>query len=144
MPRHRSTALLRRPRAVGWVLLVALLFALSPALNQPLAYAGLDGAQAMDICSSQGPQNLAAAGAHAAARPAGPQPTPTPTSAPAPPHCPMCLQPADRHAPPAAPRPPLLTLQAAQRQPPHRQPFFYLDAAPLWAPARGPPAAIGI
>lgn len=140
MPRHLPTALLRRPWAMAWVLLVAVLLALSPTLNHALAYAGLDGARAMDICTSQGPQSLAAPSAHADAS-AEPQRTPAPTSAP-PPHCPLCLLQADRHAPPPAPLPPLRTLQRAQRPPPQRPPLLYVATALLWAAPRGPPTVI--
>ena len=138
MTRPLPTELLRRPMAVWWTVLVALLFALAPTLSQALAFSGLAGVQRTDICTSLGPQALAPVTAQATDSRA-PQ-----ESAPGIPqlHCPFCLHPADRCAPPPPVLPYLLTVQGPQQEIADWQAFFYFGKTSLWAPPRGPPAAL--
>jgi anti-sigma factor RsiW len=133
------TEKLRRPSAVWWTLLVAVLFALAPTLTHALDHlggAGAAGVQRIEICTSQGPQTVAPDTAHAVDSPIGQDSTSTP------PHCAFCLHQADRIAPPPQLLPYLLTLQGGQQEIADWQAFFYFDKTPLWAPPRGPPLAI--
>ena len=137
MTRTLSTEQLRRPLAVWWVVLVAVLFALTPTLTHALAHvlpdAGVAGAQRIDICTTQGPQSLAPDSA-----PTDGAPTHTSTQT----HCPFCLHQADRCAPPPPVLPYLLMDQGGPREMRDWQAFFYFDKTSLWAPPRGPPSAI--
>ncbi len=136
MTRTLSTEQLRRPLAVWWAVLVAVLFALAPTLTHALAFAGVAGAQRIDICTTQGPQTIAPDSAQAADSPAGQESASTQT------HCPFCLHQADRCAPPPPALPYLLTDQGPQQEIAECQVFFYFDKTSLWAPPRGPPSAI--
>jgi hypothetical protein len=133
------TEKLRRPSAVWWTLLVAVLFALAPTLTHALEHVGRGGGsdlQRIEICTSQGLQTVAPDTAHAVESPTGPDSTPTP------PHCPFCLHQADRMAPPPHPLRSVLTVQGAAQAIAAWQAFFYCDNTPLWAPPRGPPMEI--
>jgi hypothetical protein len=138
MKRTLTTELLRRPLAVWWAVLVAVLFALAPTLTHALAFAVVAGAQRMDICTTQGPQALALDTAQAAESSDGQETAPTHASTQ--PHCPFCLHQADRCAPPPPLLPYLLTDQGGQQEIADRQAFFYFGKTSLWAPPRGPPA----
>ncbi|RFO95161.1 hypothetical protein DIC66_19825 [Rhodoferax lacus] len=137
MTRTLLSEKLRRPTAVWWTVLVAVLFALAPTLTHALAWTGLAGAQRLEICSTQGPQALASAQAYAVDSPDGQESTTQQT------HCPSCLHQADR----CAPAPHLLTcvlkVTDGQQEMPDWQAFFHLDPPALWAPPRGPPSATG-
>lgn len=134
MARTQCIEQLRGPRAVWWALLVAVLFALYPTLGHVLAFAGVDGAQRMEICTSQGPQTLAPERARAADAPVG-------EPAAAQPHCAFCLHQADRFAPVPQDVPALLLTQLGRQPVPLGPSFFYLGTTALWAPPRGPPVA---
>ena len=139
MTQHLLTEKLRRPWAVWWTVLVAVLFALAPTLTHALAYAGVGGgAERIEICTAQGPQTVAPDQAHAVDSPGGQDSTSTQH------HCPFCLHQADRHAPPPHQLPYLLTVQGGQQEMPDWQAFFYFDKTSLWAPPRGPPTAIAM
>jgi hypothetical protein len=131
------TEKLRRPCALWWAVLVAVLFVLAPTMTHALAYAGVEGAERIDICTTQGPQSVAPDPAQAVDSPDGQDSTPSQ------PHCPFCLHQADRCAPPPHLLPYLLTVQGGQHEMPDWQAFFYFDNRSLWAPPRGPPVAIG-
>jgi hypothetical protein len=133
------TEKLRRPSAVWWTLLVAVLFALAPTLTHALEHVGTVGGsdlQRIEICTSQGTQTVAPDTAHAVESPTGPDSTPTP------PHCPFCLHQADRMAPPPHLLPYLLMVLDGAQALSAWQAFSYTDNTPLWAPPRGPPMAI--
>lgn len=134
MTRTLPSEHLRRPAALWWTLLLAVLFVLAPTLGRALAFAGVAGAQRIEICTTQGPQALAPEQAQAAASQGGPE------SAPMQAHCPFCLHQADRWAPPPPLLPTLLVFQDGPQQLPTWQAFFYSDTTSLWAPPRGPPA----
>ena len=53
------TEQLRRPWAVWWTVLVAVLFALAPTLTHALAFAGVGSAERIEICTTQGPKTVA-------------------------------------------------------------------------------------
>ena len=127
------TEQLRRPWAVWWSVLVAVLFALAPTLTHALAFVSVDGAERIEICTTQGPKTVAPDRAHAVDSPTGQDSTPTQN------HCPFCLHQADRYAPPPHLLPYLPTVQGGQQEMPDWQAFFYFDKTPLWAPPRGPP-----
>jgi hypothetical protein len=128
---------LRRPRAVWWAVLVAVLFALVPTLTRALAFAGLDGAERIEICTTQGPKAVAAESTHAVDSATGQDSTTTQT------HCPFCLHQADRFAPPPHLLPSLFAVQDGQQEISGWQVFFYFDKNSLWAPPRGPPLVVG-
>ena len=138
MTQNLLTDKLRRPWAVWWTVLVALLFVLAPTLTHAFAFAGVGGAARIEICTAQGPQTVAPDIAHAVDSPNGQDSTPMQT------HCPFCLHQADRYAPPPHLLPYLLTVQGGQQEIPAWQAFFYFDKSSLWAPPRGPPAAIAM
>jgi hypothetical protein len=138
MTRTLLSEQLRRPCAVWWTVLVAVFFALAPTLTHALAWGGVAGAQRMDICTTQGPQALASAQAHAVDSSDGQESTTRQ------PHCPFCLHQADRCAPPPHLLPYLLKVTDGQQEMPDWQAFFYFDTPALWAPPRGPPSATGI
>jgi hypothetical protein len=134
MTRTPLTQQLRRPRALCWVLLVAVLFAMAPTLGRVLAFAGVTGAQRMEICSTQGPQALVADSGKAA-----PGPAQEPAAAQS--HCPFCLHQADRLLALPARVPEFLAVHSEQQEVPVRLAFFYARQTSLWAPPRGPPTA---
>ena len=127
---------LRRPCAVWWTVLVAVLFALGPTLTHALAFAGLGGADRIEICTSQGTKTVAPDTAHALESPTGPDSTPMQN------HCPFCLHQADRCAPPPHQLSYLQGVQGGQQEIADWQVFLYIDNTPLWAPPRGPPVGI--
>ena len=127
------TEQLRRPCAVWWTVLVAVLFTLGPTLTHALAFAGLGVPDRIEICTSLGTKTVAPDTAHALESPAGPDSTPMQN------HCPFCLHQADRCAPPPHQLSYLQGVQGGQQEIADWQAFFYFDKIPLWAPPRGPP-----
>ena len=127
------TEQLRRPWAVWWSVLVAVLFALAPTLTHALAFVSVDGAERIEICTSQGPITVAPDNVHAEDSPGGQESTHTQK------HCPFCLHQSDRSAPLPSQLTYLQGVQGVQQKIADWQAFFYLDKAPLWAPPRGPP-----
>jgi hypothetical protein len=142
MPRTLTTEMLRRPLAIWVTVLVAVLFALAPTLTHALAFAGVAGAQRMDICTTQGPQTVAPDTAQATDSSAGQDAAPTHLSSQ--PHCPFCLHHADRCVPVPPLLPYLLMDQGGPQEIADGQAFFYFDKTSLWAPPRGPPPSIGM
>ena len=136
MSTHRTTEKLTRPRAVWWIVLVALWFSAMPLLSHSLAMAGGPGDGRLEICTTQGPQTVAPDNAHATDSPNGQE------SGSVQKHCPFCLHPADRYAPPPHPNPYLFTVQSGYQVPVAWQAFFYPDKHLLWARPRGPPSAL--
>ena len=135
MTRALATEKLRRPLAVWWTVLVAVLFAIAPTLTHALSFAVGDNTR-LEICTAQGARTLAPDTTPAVDSSTGQEPT---TSIG---HCPFCLHQADRLAPPPSPLPSLLTAQGGQQEIADWQVFLYTDTPPLWAPPRGPPAEI--
>lgn len=127
------TEKLRRPCAVWWTVLVAVLFALAPTLTHALAFAGVGGAQRIEICTAQGSKTVAPDNAHAVDSPTGPDSTSMQS------HCPFCLHQADRCAPPPHQLSYLQGVQGGQQEIVDWQAFFYFDKISFWAPPRGPP-----
>jgi Protein of unknown function (DUF2946) len=124
------TQKLRRPSAVWWSVLVAVLFALAPTLTQALAVASLGGEIPIEICTAQGSKTLA---------PDGEQHSPATHT-----HCLFCLHLSDRYAPAPQQAPSLFLAQGRYERRAICQDFFYLDTTSLWSPPRGPPPAIDI
>jgi hypothetical protein len=132
MTRAFVTEKLRRPLAVWWTVLVAVLFTLAPTLTHALA--SVSGGHRLEICTTQGPRTVAVDSAHSADSSAGQESAASIT------HCPFCLHQADRLAPPPSPLPYLFTAHSGQQEIADWQVFLYADNTPLWAPPRGPPA----
>ena len=133
-----STEQLRRPWAVWWAVLVAVLFALAPTLTHALAFAGVGRAEIIEICTTQGPKAVAPDKVHEVVSSTGQDSTSMQS------HCPFCLHQADRSAPPPHQMSYLQGVQGGQQEIAVWQAFFYLDKTPLWAPPRGPPVAFKI
>jgi hypothetical protein len=123
-------------RAVWWTVLVAVWFAALPLLTHSRVLTLDPVTGGIEICTSQGPQTVAPDNAHATDSPTGQESDSTHK------HCPFCLHPADRYAPPPHPKPYLFLVQGGPQVPVAWQAFFYFDRTALWAPPRGPPAAI--
>jgi hypothetical protein len=135
MTRALATEKLRRPLAVWWTVLVAVLFSIAPTLTHAIALAHGDNI-GIEICTAQGSRSVAPDTAHAVDSSTGQDSTASLQ------HCPFCLQQADRIAPPPNPRPDFFKAQGGQQQIADWQVFSYLDNTPLWAPPRGPPTEI--
>jgi hypothetical protein len=123
---------------VWWGVLVSLWFAAVPLLTHSQALAINPATGGIEICTSHGSQFIAPDGALATESPNGQD------SGSSHQHCPFCLHPADRYAPPPHSDPYLFVVQGGQQVPVAWQAFFYLDKTPLWAPSRGPPVAFEI
>lgn len=123
MTRAPVTAKLRRPLAVWWTVLVAVLFSIAPTLSHALSFVHGDN-PGIEICSGQGTRNV------------------TPDAVPSVQHCPFCLHQADRLAPPPGPQTYLFRDQGGQQEIAVWQVFLYIDNTPLWAPPRGPPVEL--
>jgi hypothetical protein len=135
MTRALATEKLRRPLAVWWAVLVAVLFAVAPTLTHALAFAHGDSLP-IEICTAQGARTVAPDTAHARDS-ASEQ-----DSSVAMQHCPFCLHQADRIAPLLLALPHLLSPQGAQQVLTDWQLLGYADNTPLWSPPRGPPTDI--
>jgi hypothetical protein len=135
MTRALATEKLRRPLAVWWTVLVAVLFAVAPTLTHALSFVHGDS-PGIEICTAQGTKTVAPDAAHAVDYSAGQEPAASIQ------HCPFCLHQADRIAPPPKHPPYLLMTQGGQQEIADWQVFFYTGNTPLWAPPRGPPIEI--
>jgi len=142
MNRSLITETLRRPRAVWWAVLVAVCFALAPTLNHALAYAGVEGAESIEICTTQGPQILASDALLGTIQDFNPATNPVPKSNER--HCPFCLHQADRNVPGPYLFPSVLKARSPQQEIPAKLAFFYTGKMPSWAPPRGPPTAVAL
>jgi hypothetical protein len=124
---------LRRPWAVWWALLLAVLFATAPTLSHALAFASSDSSYA--ICTAQGPRAVAADSSDSGDSPSGQESAPTLQ------HCPFCLHPTGRIAPPPSLLPYLLKAAGGQQEVPVWQAFFFRRIHARWLEPRGPPSA---
>jgi hypothetical protein len=120
---------LRRPWAVWLAVLLAVLFATAPTLSHALAFAS--GDSRYEICTAQGPRAVAPDSTNAGDSSNGQESSPT--------HCPFCLHPTDRLAPPPHHFAYLLMVTGGQQEMAVWQAFFYADNTLFWTPARGPP-----
>ncbi len=118
-----------RPWAVWLALCVAFVMALAPTVSHALVWS--EGVQpgSLDICTSAGPGF-----SNAADSPNGQE------SAGSLNHCPFCLQPTDRVAPPPHPVAYLFLDLGGQPEGPSWQAFFYAATDTYAPPPRGPPA----
>jgi len=118
---------LHRLWAAWLAVLLALFGALAPTVSHALALRGV--AQGIEICTSSGTQILPADS------PTGPE------SVLSLDHCPLCLHPADRVAPPPHLMPYLFLVQGGQQEDMVSQAFFYslhfYSRAPRGPPERG-------
>ena len=130
-----TTEKLRRPLAVWWTVLVAVLFAIAPTLTHALSFLHGDNVP-IEICTAQGSKTVAPDTAHSVDASTGQD------SAVSIQHCPFCLHQADRLAPPPSPLPYHLRTQGGQQEIANSLVFLYVDTTPLWAPPRGPPTDI--
>jgi hypothetical protein len=135
MTRALATEKLRRPLAVWWTVLVAVLFSIAPTLTHAIAFAHGDNI-GIEICTAQGSKAVAPDTAHAVDSSTGQESTATLQ------HCPFCLQQADRIAPPPSPQTYILRAQGGSQKITDRHLFLFTDNTPLWAPPRGPPTEI--
>jgi hypothetical protein len=135
MTRALATEKLRRPLAVWWTVLVAVLFTIAPTLSHAISFVRGDSVP-IEICTAQGAKTVAPDTAHSEDASTGQD------SAVSIQHCPFCLQQADRMAPPPSPQPYLLRTQGGQLEIANSLVLLYVDNTPLWAPPRGPPAEI--
>jgi hypothetical protein len=135
MTRALATEKLRRPLAVWWTVLVAVLFAIAPTLTHAISFVHGDNVP-IEICTAQGSRTVAPDTAHSADASTGQESTASVQ------HCPFCLQQADRMAPPPSPQPYLVRTHGRQQKIANWQVFLYADNTPLWSPPRGPPAEI--
>ena len=135
MTRALATEKLRRPLAVWWTVLVAVLFATLPTLTHALSFVHGDSLR-IEICTAQGSKAVAPDTTHAVDSSAGQESTPSIQ------HCPFCLHQADRLAPAPYPQSSLFRTQGGQQEIADWQVFLYIDNTPLWAPPRGPPVEI--
>mgnify|MGYP000243998531 CR=1 FL=1 len=128
------TTQLRRPRAVWWAVLVAVLFAIAPTLSRALNFANPHSGHNFEICSAQ---KLTTAAPDAV-----PSATGSPTgqeSATTLQHCPFCLHSADRLAPPPSLWPYPLVVAGGPQEMPAWQAVFFRKIHTLWLEPRGPP-----
>ena len=135
MTRALATERLRRPLAVWWTVLVAVLFSILPTLTHALTLLRGDGL-GIEICTVQGTKTVTLDAAHAVDSSSGQESTASMQ------HCPFCLQLADRLAPPPTPQSYRFRTQVGQPEIADWQVFLYIDNTPLWAPPRGPPVEI--
>jgi hypothetical protein len=135
MTRALATEKLRRPLAVWWTVLVAVLFAIAPTLTHAISFVHGDNVP-IEICTAQGSKTVEPDAAHSVNSSTGQE------SAASIQHCPFCLHQADRIAPPPNTQPYLLGTQGGQQEIATWQVFLYADNTPLWSPPRGPPSEI--
>jgi hypothetical protein len=137
---------MNRWRASRWslwlALLLSLLGALAPAVSRALAAPGRT-AQAIEVCTSEGPRWLSATAAEAAVAAADPDFLRTASpggqdAAPSLDHCPFCLLVAERLGPPPAASMHFFNAESGLA-PPDAQALFFRSISPgsIWP--RGPP-----
>jgi hypothetical protein len=134
MARTLHTEQLRRPWAVWWAVLLAVLFAMAPTLSHGLAFAS--GDSGFEICTAQGAKRIAPDGAISGDSSNGQESTAALS------HCPFCLHTADRLAPPPHHLAYLFVVMGGQQERTVWQAFFYADNTLFWAAPRGPPAPV--
>ncbi len=128
-----SSENLRRPWAVWWTLLVAVLFAFTPTLTHALAFFGASSFDRNEICSALGKQSIALKNTQSVDSHAGQDSTSTHN------HCPFCLHTSDRPVPPPHHLAYLFIGSDGQQEMAVWQAFFYADNTRFWAAPRGPP-----
>jgi hypothetical protein len=133
MARPLHPAHLCRPWVVWWAVLLAVLFATAPTLSHALAFASGDSRFA--ICTAQGPWTVAADSTDSGDSPSGQESAATLQ------HCPFCLHPTDRIAPPPSLLPYLMMVAGGQQEVPVWQAFFFRHIHARWLEPRGPPTA---
>lgn len=121
-------AILRRPWAVCLALWLACVMALAPTVSHALVHARPD--LPIEICSSSGTRTV---------------PADAPVSQGAPlalDHCPFCLHPSDRSAPPPSQTFYLFSVTGGQQEAAVAQAFFYAHPPAFAPPPRGPPHSV--
>jgi hypothetical protein len=121
--RHR---LVHRPWVVWLAVCLALLGALASTLSHALQ--AERGMGLLEVCTTRGAQQITADS------PNGQEPAPNSLA-----HCPFCLQPTDRAAPPPEPLPYLFLAQGGHTAPAIWQAFFFVAEFVLPTAPRGPP-----
>jgi hypothetical protein len=119
------------------VLCVAWFAALAPTVSHALAWGQVSELTFIEVCSTTGARVVAVDNAFTPADSNPGQESPLTLS-----HCPFCLQPTDRCAPPPHPLPYLFLVQGGQQEAPVWQAFFYSEQRSFAPPPRGPPARL--
>jgi hypothetical protein len=134
MPQPFSRTLAQRRWSLLLVLCVAWFAALAPTVSHALAWSQGSALTFIEVCTTTGSRLV-----EVDTQTPNADSNPGQESALTLSHCPFCLQPTDRCAPPPHPLPYLFLVQGGQQEAPVWQAFFYSPHFDLKAAPRGPP-----